>query len=209
MKLGISFAPGIFQSAIAHISEGLQAAEVIMDGLWIWTRHLYEQKERFRMVLQTAWMLHVKCQKPHLKKLLIMGKYKLNKSSKTPMLGIPILLSWEEQNRCLYQIQLRTTATYSQQTIEWFARKPKTLPDPGVVKAPPHCQSTSSPCCECDHFSSLCSADGNVTAWPWDTPATALWPPRVLWCRPAGPQSGGSSQPLWLISAGTQLCSCS
>lgn len=33
MKLGISFAPGIFQSAIAHISEGLQAAEVVMDGL--------------------------------------------------------------------------------------------------------------------------------------------------------------------------------
>lgn len=33
MMLGISFAPGIFQSVIAHISEGLQGAEVIMDGL--------------------------------------------------------------------------------------------------------------------------------------------------------------------------------
>lgn len=30
--LGISFAPGIFQRVIAHISEGLQGAEVIMDG---------------------------------------------------------------------------------------------------------------------------------------------------------------------------------
>lgn len=35
MMLGISFAPGIFQRVIAHICEGLQGAEVIMDGLWI------------------------------------------------------------------------------------------------------------------------------------------------------------------------------
>lgn len=33
MMLGIRFAPGIFQRVIAHISEGLQGAEVIMDGL--------------------------------------------------------------------------------------------------------------------------------------------------------------------------------
>lgn len=33
MMLGISFAPGIFQRVIAHISEGLQGAEVIMDRL--------------------------------------------------------------------------------------------------------------------------------------------------------------------------------
>lgn len=33
MMLGISFAPGIFQRVIAHISEGLQGGEVIMDGL--------------------------------------------------------------------------------------------------------------------------------------------------------------------------------
>lgn len=109
MMLGISFAPGIFQSVTAHISEGLQVAEVIMNGLWVWTRHLYEQTERFRMVLQTARMLHVECQKPHLKKLLIMGKYKLNKNSKTPMLGIPILLNKAEQNnRCLYRIQFHS-----------------------------------------------------------------------------------------------------
>lgn len=37
-----------------------------------------------------------------------MGKYKLNKNSKTPMLGIPILLNKGEQNRCLYQIQFHS-----------------------------------------------------------------------------------------------------
>lgn len=35
MMLGISFAAWIFQRVIAHISEGLQGAEVIMDGLQI------------------------------------------------------------------------------------------------------------------------------------------------------------------------------
>lgn len=67
MMLGINFAPGIFQRVIAHISEGLQGADVVTDGLWIQTRRLYEQKERLRLVLQTARMLSVKCQKPHLK----------------------------------------------------------------------------------------------------------------------------------------------
>lgn len=67
MMLGINFAPGIFQRVIARISEGLQGADVITDGLGIQTRHLYEQKERSRLVLQTARMLSVKCQKPHLK----------------------------------------------------------------------------------------------------------------------------------------------
>lgn len=58
-------------------------------------------------------MLRLKCQKPHLEKLLIMGRYKLI-ILKTHMLG-------SQFHRCLYQSN--STAMYSQQTVEGFDKK--------------------------------------------------------------------------------------